>query len=97
MWLPTPVYERIPHFYFLAGLLLMADGLYLGFDYAVSFYYIGFGFLSSTYGVAIRVLRSRYRQARTTIEAVAPDADESAVDVTDTNHGSPLSNHSAAL
>lgn len=38
IWLPTPIYERIPHFYFLAGLLFMTDGLYLGFENAFSFF-----------------------------------------------------------
>ena len=41
MWLPTPIYERIPHFWLLLGLLFMSSGLYLGFEYDWSmFYYV---------------------------------------------------------
>jgi hypothetical protein len=41
MWIPTPIYERIPQFWLLLGLLFMSSGLYLGFDYDWSkFYYV---------------------------------------------------------
>ncbi len=106
MWLRTPVYERIPHFYFLAGLLFMTDGLYLGFENAFSFYYIGFGVLSCVYGMGIRVMRIKYRQARPATESVAPAADEAAVDApllaeepaasSDAMAGEPLNRHSVA-
>lgn len=106
MWIPTPVYERIPHFYFLAGLLFMTDGLYLGFENAFSFYYIGFGVLSCAYGVGIRVMRIKYRQARPTTESMAPAADEAAVDAprlaeepatsSDAMAGEPMNRHSVA-
>ena len=33
MWLAKPIYERLPQFYFLFGLLVVAGGLYLGFDF----------------------------------------------------------------
>ena len=76
MWLPTPVYERVPHFYFLAGLLLIADGLYLGFEYRFSFAYIGVGLASCAYGVGIRLMRIRYRRN-------AANGQQSAAEVTD--------------
>ena len=44
MWLPTPIYERIPQFWLLLGLLFMSSGTYLGFDYSLSFVYFGVGF-----------------------------------------------------
>jgi len=62
MWLPTPVYERIPQFWFLLGLLFVADGLYVGLDipFAIASVFVGFG--CCAYGVGIAILRSRYRQ-----------------------------------
>ena len=77
MWLPTPVYERVPAFYVLVGMLLVADGLYLGFELPVAFYYVGFGFASFAYGVAIRIIRIRYRRRPLAVEAAAPDVDAS--------------------
>jgi hypothetical protein len=62
MWLPTPVYERIPQFWFLLGLLFIANGLYLGLDIAISFGYIAVGFGCCIYGVGIAVVRMRYRR-----------------------------------
>ena len=61
MWLPTPVYERIPQFWLLLGLLFMTSGTYLGFEYQLSFLYFGVGFVCVVWGIAIFVKRSRYR------------------------------------
>lgn len=61
MWLPTPVYERIPQFYFLLGMLFITNGLYIGFENSVSFAYILFGMLSSSYGVGIFLVRRAFR------------------------------------
>ncbi len=63
MWLPTPIYERIPQFWFLLGLLFIAAGLYLGFEFALSFAYITLGFSCCAYGVGIFLVRLRYRQS----------------------------------
>ena len=57
MWLPTPVYERIPQFFFLLGLLFISNGLYIGFDFSISFVYIAAGMLCSSYGVGIFLVR----------------------------------------
>ena len=63
MWVPTPIYERIPQFWFLLGLLFIATGLYLGFEFALSFWYIAVGFSCCSYGVGIFLVRMRSRQA----------------------------------
>ena len=63
MWLPTPIYERIPQFLFLLGLLFMSSGTYLGFDYQWSFFYFGVGFACSFWGIWIFVMRNRARKA----------------------------------
>ncbi len=77
MWLPKPVYERIPQFYFLVGLLFMANGLYLGFEFVLSFYYIGFGLISCCYGVAIFMMRLQNRQGQSPVQATATTANTS--------------------
>jgi hypothetical protein len=64
MWLPTPVYERVPQFWFLLGLLFIANGLYLGIDFPISLGYIAIGLCCCAYGAGIAVVRMRYRQAR---------------------------------
>jgi hypothetical protein len=61
MWLPTPVYERIPQFWLLIGLLFMSSGLYLGFDYDLSFVYFGVGAICVVWSALIFVKRLRYR------------------------------------
>ena len=62
MWLPTPVYERIPQFWFLLGLLFVTGGVYLGFEFTLTFWYIALGFVCCTYGVGIFLARLRHRR-----------------------------------
>jgi hypothetical protein len=69
MWLPTPVYERLPQFFLLLGLLFVSNGLYLGFDFGVAFVYIGFGMWCSAYGVGIFVVRMVRRSQPATVDA----------------------------
>jgi hypothetical protein len=63
MWLPTPIYERLPQFWFLLGLLFVAYGLYIGLDIAVSLGYIAVGFVCCIYGVGVAVVRFKQRGA----------------------------------
>lgn len=81
MWLPTPVYERIPQFWLLLGLLFMSSGTYLGFDYALSFVYFGVGFICCIWSLWIFSMRLRARkapdQAQQTTEA-SQDVDDGA-------------------
>jgi Ca2+/Na+ antiporter len=78
MWLPTPIYERIPQFWFLLGLLFIATGLYLGFDWALSFWYIAVGFACCAYGVGVFLVRLRHRQSPQPAEQAAAAPAESA-------------------
>ena len=73
MWIPTPVYERIPQFWFLLGLLFIANGLYIGLDFAAAFGYGAIGLICCAYGVGIEVMRTRYRSNK----SVDDDAAES--------------------
>ena len=57
MWPPAPVYERFPQLWFLLGLLFIATGLYLGFEFSLSFLYILVGIFCCVFGIAIYVLR----------------------------------------
>jgi hypothetical protein len=63
MWLPTPIYERIPQFWLLLGLLFMSSGTYIGFDYDLSFLYFGVGFACSIWGLWIFSMRAHARKA----------------------------------
>ena len=83
MWLPKSIYERIPQFYFLAGLLLITDGLYLGSEFSYSFWYAylyyGLGFAILSFGVGLFILRVNYRKAKRASEAGSGDVDSAAV------------------
>jgi hypothetical protein len=61
MWLPTPLYERVPQFWLLLGLLFMIAGLYLGIEYNIAFLYVGVGAACVLWGIAVIVWRRRFR------------------------------------
>jgi hypothetical protein len=62
MWVPTPIYERIPQFWLLLGLLFMSSGTYLGFDYSLSFLYFGVGFICCIWSLWIFSMRLKARR-----------------------------------
>jgi hypothetical protein len=61
MWIPTPIYERIPQFWLLLGLLFMSSGTYLGFDYKLSFLYFAVGFACCVWSLSIFTMRLKHR------------------------------------
>lgn len=61
MWLPEPIYERIPHFWFLAGIVFISSGLYLGFQFAATFWYVALGTICCFCGIWLFTMRTRYR------------------------------------
>jgi uncharacterized membrane protein len=75
MWLPTPIYERVPQFWLLLGLLFMSSGTYLGFDYKLSFVYFGVGLVCIVWSVAVYIKRSRYRAKPVRQPIIAVDED----------------------
>jgi hypothetical protein len=94
MWLPTPLYERIPQFWLLLGLLFMSSGTYLGFDYSLSFVYFAVGIVCIIWSVIVFVKRSRYRSDSTrtpspTIIEEDNQNPEKAEDQTETPVGHP--------
>lgn len=75
MWVPAPVYERIPQFWLLLGLLFMASGVFLGFEYVLSFVYIGVGFACCGWSAWILVTRLRHRTDDQAALPAAQDGD----------------------
>ncbi len=75
MWLPTPIYERIPQFWFLLGLLFMSSGTYLGFEYELSFLYFGVGFVCCAWSLWIFTMRLKHRGQERQFE-VSPLSDQ---------------------
>lgn len=63
MWIPTPIYERIPQFWLLLGLLFMSSGIYLSFEYELSFVYFGVGFACCLWSARVFALRLMHRKA----------------------------------
>ena len=61
MWLPGPFYERVPQFWLMLGLLFIATGTYLGFDYEFTFLYIGVGLVCVVWSIGVVVVRSKNR------------------------------------
>ena len=62
MWLPTPLYERIPSFWLVLGFMFIAYGIYLGLDLPPSLGALIMGLFCIAYGIGIAVIRSRHRQ-----------------------------------
>ena len=64
MRLINDVFERLPQVWLLLGLLFFSAGLYLGFDYRVSFVYFGIGIVCALYGVVLFAFLLREKPAR---------------------------------
>ena len=86
MWLPTPIYKRIPQFWFLLGLLFFANGLYLGFEFTVSFWYIAVGITCCAYSAGVLAVRIRNRQVAQRVQQTASPAESA---LTEPDHAEP--------
>ena len=64
MQLFTVIFERVPVVWVLLGLLFVAGGLYLGFDYSLSFFYIIVGAFCTAYGFLLLIFRRLERPTR---------------------------------
>jgi hypothetical protein len=62
MWIPTPIYERLPHILLLVGLIFMSTVMYLGLDHPQAPMYFGAGFFCCLWSMVIFSLRLRYRR-----------------------------------
>lgn len=68
----TIIFERLPMVWFLLGLLFIATGLYLGFEYSLSFVYLLVGCCCCVYGVAVYVLQRLDRPKSTADTRLSP-------------------------
>ena len=59
MRLPESVYERLPQFWLLLGVLFIVTGAFLGTDYPVTYIYFALGVACIFWGFCIVVLRPR--------------------------------------
>ena len=64
MRLVSDIFERLPQVWLLLGLLFFATGLYLGFDYSLSFVYLMVGTACSLYGVLLFIFMRRENPKR---------------------------------
>ena len=62
MWLPTPIYERLPHVLLLVGLVFMSTVMYLGLEHPQTPLYFGAGFFCCLWSLFIFELRLRHRK-----------------------------------
>jgi len=74
MWLPTPLYERAPHYWLLLGLLLCIVGFYLGLqiDRLYLFLAVASGAASCVWSFLLFLRRSPRRPG----PDVEPDLDQ---------------------
>lgn len=72
MRLLNDIFERLPMVWLLLGLLFMSAGLYLGFDYRLSFVYLGIGAICSLYGVILFLFLLRERPKRSRQRSLSP-------------------------
>jgi len=75
MWLPAPIYERLPLTYVVIGLLFFAGTLYIGLDAEMSEIYMGLGFISMLGGLVVFLRRRTERARQTEEQDVSPDGD----------------------
>ena len=73
MRLFTIVFERLPMLWLLVGLLMISGGLYLGFDYSLSFAYIFLGMGCSMYGLLLFIFMRRERPKTSEARRLSPN------------------------
>lgn len=73
MQLFTIVFERLPMVWLLLGLLMISGGLYLGFDYSLSFVYIFLGTSCSMYGILLFIFMRRERPKTSEARRLSPN------------------------
>ena len=66
MWLPTPFYEKAPHYWLVLGLLFIVFGVYLGLAAQSAYLYIGIflGIGCCAWSLRVFKIRARSKQSR---------------------------------
>ena len=62
MQIPAKYYKRIPKFYFIVGIMLLANSIYMGMENFAAYFYFAFGILSVLYAVSVHMARSTHRK-----------------------------------
>ena len=75
MWLPMPIYKRVPQLWFLLGLLFIAAGWFLGFEFTVTFGYVGIGIACCFFSIGIFLTRRLHRQNQPAAEQTTASAE----------------------
>jgi hypothetical protein len=73
MRLFTIVFERLPMLWLLLGLLFISGGLYLGFDYKLTFAYLIVGGFCSMYGLLLFVFLRFERPKKSPTRTLSPN------------------------
>jgi len=73
MQLFTTVFERLPIMWILLGLLFNSGGLYLGFEYSLSFGYMVVGWMCCAYGLSILMLQRMERPRKSATSRLSPN------------------------
>ncbi|HNP63383.1 MAG TPA: hypothetical protein PKH39_05565 [Woeseiaceae bacterium] len=73
MWLPTKLYERLPLWWIVVGLVFMLSALYLGLDYGAAYGYLALGVACSVFGLLITLWRVNHRNSNATDNQSSPD------------------------
>ncbi len=61
MWLPTPIYERLPLLLLTVGLILIAAATYLGTAYSLFYFYFSVGAFCCVWSFCILMWRVEAR------------------------------------
>jgi hypothetical protein len=73
MRLVTIVFERLPMVWLLLGLLFIAAGLYLGFEYKLTFVYLIVGAFCSLYGLLLFIFLRIERPRKSATSTLSPN------------------------
>jgi len=73
MWSSQNILERAPMVWVLLGLLFNAAGLYMGFQFGMSFVYMMIGWFCCAYGAALFLFRLRESPKQSTEHRLSPN------------------------
>jgi hypothetical protein len=73
MRLTSNIFERLPQAWVLVGLLIIATGVYLGFDYSLVFVYLGIGIICFLYGLVMFLLLALEGPGKSNIRPLSRD------------------------
>jgi hypothetical protein len=69
----SPVKERVPLVWILVGLLFNATGLYLGFEFGLTFVYMIVGWFCCAFGISLLVFQLREKPRTTDRTRLSPN------------------------